>query len=313
MTLLRIATRESKLALTQTQWLAARIEAANPGVATALVRLSTTGDRVQDRPLSQVGGKGLFVKELELALLDGRADIAIHSAKDIPIVVDPKFALAFTAPREDARDAWLSPRYGHPAELPRGAVVGTSSLRRAAQLKAAYPQIETQLLRGNVDTRLAKLDAGQYDAIVLAAAGLHRLQLASRITCYLAEAVMVPAIAQGVLAVEHLASRADMAALIAPLCARDLSAAVVAERALGVVLEGSCEVPLAGHATVTDDVLTLVGLIATPSGSAMARGDIRGPVAEAEALGQRLGERLLKEGGAHIRKLIALHKEQGAA
>jgi hydroxymethylbilane synthase len=313
MTTLRIATRESKLALTQTQWLAQRIEAANPGLATTLVRLTTTGDRVQDRPLAEVGGKGLFVKELEMALLDGRADIAIHSAKDVPIVLDSTFALAFTAPREDARDAWLSPRYAHPADLPAGAVVGTSSLRRAAQLEAAHPHLQTQLLRGNVDTRLAKLDAGQYDAIVLAAAGLNRLGLAKRITALLPVETMLPAIAQGVLAVEHLANRHDVAELIAPLTHADLTAAITAERALGLVLEGSCEVPLAGHASVSNGTLTLHGLIASPDGKQLAQGSTNGAAIHAEALGRDLGARLLAEGGASIRALLPRAKNKGAA
>lgn len=301
---LRIATRESKLALTQTAWLAERIAAANPGLETTLVRLTTTGDRVQDRPLAEVGGKGLFIKELEVALIEGRADIAIHSAKDVPIVVDPTFALAFTAPREDPRDAFLSPRARHPRDLPEGAVVGTSSLRRAAQLRAAFPHLATQLLRGNVDTRLGKLDAGQYDAIVLAAAGLNRLGLAHRITALVPVDEMIPAIAQGVLAVEYLAERSDVETLVAPLLDASLTAAVTAERALGLVLEGSCEVPLGGYATVDGISLSLTGLIAEPSGARMAKGEIVGPVSEARALGLALGERLLGEGGAAIRALL---------
>jgi hydroxymethylbilane synthase len=299
---LRIATRESTLALTQTGQLAARL-APDPA-AIQLVGITTRGDRILDRPLAQVGGKGLFVKELEVALLDGRADIAIHSAKDVPIVLDRTFALAFIAPREDARDAWISSRYAHPRELPVGAVVGTSSLRRAAQLRHAFPGITIRLLRGNVDTRLAKLDAGEFDGILLAAAGLVRLGRADRITNLLSPDLMLPAIAQGVLAVEYLHERTDIGERLVPFLDPHLTAAIESERALGVVLEGSCEIPLAGWAEVAGNTLTLQGLIATPDGNTIVRDSITGPVTDARTLGCRLGEHLLARGGRAIRALL---------
>jgi hydroxymethylbilane synthase len=301
---LRIATRQSQLALTQTRWLAERLVESTPALSYELVGLTTRGDQILDRPLAAVGGKGLFIKELEVALLDGRADIAIHSAKDVPIVLDPAFAVAFVAPREDSADAWISPRYPHPRDLPPGSCVGTSSLRRAAQLRHAFPAIEIRLLRGNVDTRLARAEAQEYDGILLAAAGLHRLGMGERITARLDTDLMLPAIAQGVLAIEYLAARADLGTLMARLTDPALSAAVTAERAMGRVLEGSCEVPLAGLAEVTDGELTLRGLIAMPDGSHVVRDRIAGDPLAAETLGIELGQRLLAQGGAAIRSLL---------
>ena len=295
---LRIATRESQLALTQTRLVAGYLAAANPGLAVELVPMTTKGDRVLDRPLAQVGGKGLFVKELEVAMDEGRADIAVHSLKDVPMVLPPQFALATFGPREVPLDAFVSTRFDSLAAMPAGARVGTSSLRRECQLRRAYPGLDFLPLRGNVNTRLAKLDAGEYDAIILAVAGLKRLGFASRIRGTLDEAI--PAIGQGILAVEHARARDDLARLLAPFEDRDTAAAARAERALGLVVEGSCDVPLGGFATVRGDRLALDAFLGLPDGSRVARDRIEGPVASAEALGTELGRRLLANGGREI-------------
>jgi hydroxymethylbilane synthase len=304
MSLLRIATRQSQLALTQTRHVAALLAARSPDLDCQLVGMTTTGDQVLDRPLAAIGGKGLFVKELEIAMQEGRADCAVHSAKDVPIFLPEGFALSFVAPRVDPQDAWVSTRYASPGDLPAGARVGTSSLRRAAQLRARYPGLVIEALRGNVNTRLTKLDRGDYDGIVLAAAGLRRLGFADRIRTLLEPRESLPAIAQGVLAIEYPERRADLAARFAALSDPGLTACVVAERALGRVLEGSCEVPLGGYATLEAGTLTLDGLIATPDGSRIVRDRMQAPLADAEGLGERLGERLLTLGGEAVRALL---------
>jgi hydroxymethylbilane synthase len=295
---LRIATRESQLALTQTRLVADRLAAADPGLAVELVPMTTKGDRVLDRPLAQVGGKGLFVKELEVAMDEGRADIAVHSLKDVPMVLPPQFALATFGPREVPLDAFVSTRFDSLAAMPAGARVGTSSLRRECQLRRAYPKLDFRPLRGNVNTRLAKLDAGEYDAIILAVAGLKRLGFASRIRRTLDEAI--PAIGQGILAVEHPRGREDLARLLAPFEDRDTAAAARAERALGLVVEGSCDVPLGGFATVRGDRLVLDAFLGLPDGTRVIRDRIEGATASAEALGTELGRRLLANGGREI-------------
>ena len=213
----RIATRESRLAMVQTEMVVAALRARNPGISVEIVGMTTKGDRILDRPLSQVGGKGLFVKELEVAMEDGRADIAVHSMKDVPMVVPPQFALTTFGERETPDDAFVSTRFASLAELPDGAIVGTSSLRRECQLRHAFPRLQLRALRGNVITRLAKLDAGDYHAIILAAAGLTRLGLAGRIRALLPETLAIPAICQGILAIEYRRERADLAALL-PRC-----------------------------------------------------------------------------------------------
>jgi hydroxymethylbilane synthase len=303
MSTLRIATRESQLALTQTRLVAARLGEAHPGLAVELVPMTTKGDRVLDRPLAQVGGKGLFVKELEVALDEGRADIAVHSLKDVPMVIPPQFALATFGPREVPLDAFVSTRHESLAAMPAGARVGTSSLRRECQLRRAYPHLRFLPLRGNVNTRLAKLDAGDYDAVILAAAGLRRLGLAERIRATLADAI--PAIGQGILAVEFVRARDDVARAVAPFEDPDTAAAARAERALGLVVEGSCEVPVGGYAQVRDGVLALEGFVGLPDGSRLVRDRIEGAPASAEALGTTLGHKLLEAGGREILAEIA--------
>ncbi len=303
--LIRIATRESRLALRQTEMVAAALRERHAGLAIETVGMTTRGDQVLDRPLAQVGGKGLFVKELEVALAEGRADIAVHSMKDVPMELAPGFALATFAEREDPRDAFVSPRYASLDALPDGAVVGTSSLRRECQLRRAFPRLAFRPLRGNVNTRLAKLDAGDYDAIILAAAGLRRLGFADRIRACLDESMALPAIGQGILAVEYCRERDDLARVLAPFRDPDTEAAALAERAFGAVAEGSCEVPVGALARVEGAGLCLEGFIGLPDGSRLVRARATGPARDAEALGRGLGERLLAEGGRAIRDALA--------
>jgi len=294
----RIATRESRLALAQTGLVAEALRARHPGVTVDLVPMTTKGDRVLDRPLAQVGGKGLFVKELEVALDEGRADIAVHSMKDVPMVLPPQFVLATFGEREVPLDAFVSNNYASLAEMPAGSRVGTSSLRRECQLRRAHPQLDFRALRGNVNTRLAKLDAGEYDAIILAAAGLRRLGLEARIRGTLDGSI--PAIGQGILAVEFARDRADLAALMAPFEHRDTAIAARAERSVGLVVEGSCDVPLGAFARVARGRIHLEAFVGLPDGTRFAREATEGPVDAPEALGAELGKRLLDAGGREI-------------
>lgn len=294
----RIATRESRLALAQTGLVADALRARHPGLAVALVPMTTKGDRVLDRPLAQVGGKGLFVKELEVALDEGRADIAVHSMKDVPMVLPPQFALVTFGEREVPLDAFVSNRYASLAEMPAGARVGTSSLRRECQLRRAHPKLDFRALRGNVNTRLAKLDAGEYDAIILAAAGLRRLGLEARVRSTLDGSI--PAIGQGVLAVEFVRDRTDLAGLMAPFEHRDTAVAARAERAVGLVVEGSCDVPLGAFARVARGRIHLEAFVGLPDGTRFARESAEGPADAPEALGAQLGRRLLDAGGREI-------------
>lgn len=307
-----IASRESKLALVQTGMIRDRLADLHPGLAVEVLGMTTQGDQILDRPLAQIGGKGLFIKELEVALADGRADIAVHSMKDMPAHLPAGFALITVGDREMPEDAFVSNRYADLAQLPAGAVVGTSSLRRECQLRLKYPGLRIESLRGNVGTRLAKLDSGQYDAIILAAAGLRRLGLADRIRSRLSTEDSLPAIGQGALAIEYREDRSDVAALLAPLTSPDTTATVAAERALGATLLGSCDVPLAGHARVTRDsdgaTLRLEGFIGLPDGSRHLRDSISGRPDDAAALGRALGERLLANGARAILDQLAAAK-----
>ena len=302
---LRIATRESKLAMWQTEHVAARLREAHPGLAIEIVGMTTKGDRILDRPLAQVGGKGLFIKELEVALADDLADIAVHSMKDVPMELPDGFAMLPFGPREDARDAFVSVKHASLAALPAGAVVGTSSLRRECQLRRAYPSLVIKPLRGNVNTRLAKLEAGDYDAIILAAAGLKRLGFGDRIREQLPLTLALPAIGQGILAIEFRADRPDLEALLAPFVDRAALAAAQAERALGLVVEGSCEVPVGGHATVMGAGLVVEGFLGLPDGSRLVREKAEGGAADAAKLGRALGERILARGGREVLDLLA--------
>jgi hydroxymethylbilane synthase len=292
-----IATRESALALWQARHIAARLEALYPGIQVALLGMTTQGDRILDVTLNKIGGKGLFVKELEAALLEGRADLAVHSMKDVPMRLPEGFAIAAITEREDPRDAFVSNHYADLAALPAGAVVGTSSLRREAQLRAAYPALVVKPLRGNVQTRLGKLDAGDYDAIILAAAGLKRLGLGERIRALLSPEQSLPAPGQGALGIEVCADRSDLLALLAPLNHPATAACVTAERAMSLRLDGSCETPLGGFAEIVEDhFVRLRGFVASPDGSKMLRAESNGSRAGAAGLGRQVAELLLSEG-----------------
>jgi len=295
-----IATRESPLALWQARHIQSRLQALYRDIDIALLGMTTQGDRILDVTLNKIGGKGLFVKELEQALADGSADLAVHSLKDVPMVLPEGFALAAIASREDPRDAFVSNHFARLAELPPGSVVGTSSLRREAQLRARFPHLTITPLRGNVGTRLAKLDAGEYDAIVLAAAGLKRLGLGERIRESIAVEDSLPAAGQGALGIEIRADRADLLELLAPLHDASTAACVIAERALARRLNGSCQVPLAAYCEDDDGFLRLRALIARPDGSDLVRAEASGSLASAEALGLKVAELLLIEGAGSI-------------
>ncbi len=297
---LRIATRGSPLALWQAEHVAARLEALHPAIAVSLVTMKTRGDKLLDAPLAKVGGKGLFVKELEAGLLDGRADLAVHSLKDVPVDFPEGLELALVMEREDPRDAFVSNDYASLAAMPAGARVGTSSLRRQMQICAAYPGLEVDWLRGNVNTRLAKLDAGEYDAIILAASGLQRLGFVERIRAPLPPETCLPAIGQGVLGIEIRSDDAELRGLIAPLAHAETTLRVTAERALNATLSGGCQVPIAGYAELDGDDLYLRGLVGEPDGSLILRDEVRGPRARAHDLGVELAERLLEQGADRI-------------
>jgi len=295
-----IATRESRLALWQAEHVRDLLRKLYPACRVELLGMTTRGDQILDRPLAKVGGKGLFVKELETALLDGRADIAVHSMKDVPMELPEPFALVAIGPREVPLDAFVSNKYASLDDLPPGAVVGTSSLRREAQLHARYPYLAVSSLRGNLDTRLRKLDEGQYDAIILAAAGLTRLGLGSRIRSVLAAEVSLPAAGQGALGIEAVASRADVAGWLAPLNDAATAACVRAERAVSRALAGSCEVPLGAYAEHAAGRLRLRGFVATPDGTRMAQAELAGDVADPETLGLALAAELRAQGADAI-------------
>jgi hydroxymethylbilane synthase len=277
-----------------------RLRALYPSCRVELLELTTRGDQILDRTLSKVGGKGLFVKELETALLDGRADLAVHSLKDVPVDLHEPFELSVILERDDPRDAFVSGRHAALDDLPPGAVVGTSSLRREAQLRIAYPQLQVRPLRGNLDTRLAKLDRGDYDAIILAAAGLKRLGLESRIRARLSPEQSLPAAGQGALGIETLAGRADLRAWLAPLASADTTACALAERAVSRMLGGSCQVPLAAYARIEDGQMHVRALVAHPDGSGVIRAEARGPMASAVQLGETAARGLLDKGAAAI-------------
>lgn len=298
-----IATRESRLALWQAEHVRDLLRKLYPACRVELMGMTTRGDQILDRPLAKVGGKGLFVKELETALLDRSADIAVHSMKDVPMVLEPEFALVAIGPREVPYDAFVSNKYGRVEDLPPGAVVGTSSLRREAQLRAMYPYLAVSSLRGNLDTRLRKLDEGQYDAIILAAAGLTRLGLAERIRSTIPAEASLPAAGQGALGIEALAERPEVAAWMAPLNDAGTAACVRAERAVSRALAGSCEVPLGAYAEMAEHAngtLRLRGLVATPDGTRIARAEHSGPAADPEGLGLKLVEDLRAQGANEI-------------
>lgn len=298
---LRIATRESPLALWQAEHVQARLRAAHPGLEVSLVPMTTTGDQLLSGPLSQSGGKGLFVKELEAALLEGRADLAVHSMKDVPAQQPPGLAVVAYLEGEDPRDAFVSNHHASLASLPQGARLGTASLRRQVQARRLRPDLRIEVLRGNVGTRLRKLDEGRHDAILLACAGLMRLGLEARIRERLDPEQFVPAIGQGIVGIECRADDARTRALLAPLHDAASALRLAAERSFNARLGGACQAPIAGHATrLADGRLRLVGLVGTPDGSRLLREEIRGAPAEASAMGEDLADRLLAAGAREI-------------
>ena len=301
---LRIATRKSALALWQAEHVKTGLEVHHPGLEVKLVTMTTQGDRVLDSPLARIGGKGLFVKELETALLEGRADIAVHSMKDVPVELPEGLELARILAREDPRDAFVSNDYADWEALPQGAVVGTSSLRRQSQLRALRPDLQIRDLRGNVNTRLAKLDRGDYAAVILACAGLKRLGFAERIRSEIAPQVILPAMGQGAIGIECRREDPGVQALIEPLGHAHTAQRVAAERALNAALQGGCQVPIGGYAEIEHGVIVLRGLVGRPDGSEVVHGVISGRPEDGEELGRVLADDLLSRGADAILKAL---------
>ncbi len=297
---IRIATRKSPLAMWQAEFVKAELERIHSGLTVELLPMSTKGDVILDTPLAKVGGKGLFVKELEVAMLEDRADIAVHSMKDVPVDFPEGLGLQVICEREDPRDAFVSNTYKTIAELPQGAVVGTSSLRRQCQIRAARPDLVIKDLRGNVGTRLAKLDSGDYDAIILAAAGLIRLKLDERIASFISAEDSLPANGQGAVGIECRMNDERVKALLAPLEHLETRYRVFAERAMNTRLEGGCQVPIGAYAEIEGDTLSLRGLVGNPDGSQVIEGAVSGPKTDAVALGEALAEDLLSRGAKTI-------------
>ena len=301
-----IASRESALAMWQAEHIRDRLRALYPQTSVSILGMTTQGDQILNVTLAKIGGKGLFVKELETALENGSADIAVHSLKDVPMNLPEGFMLACICEREDPRDAFVSNNYANLEALPAGSVVGTSSLRRESQLRQRFSHLKIEPLRGNVQTRLRKLDEGQYAAIILAAAGLKRLGLGDRIRSIISSNDSLPAVGQGALGIECLASRADLKDVLAPLHHADTAACVLAERAMSRVLQGSCQVPLGGFAEVAGDTLRMRGFVATPDGTRLLRAERTGSMSDPEALGKAVAQELLAQGGGEILAALAL-------
>lgn len=304
-----IASRESLLAMWQAKHIKSRLNELYPQTEVSILGMTTRGDQILDQSLSKIGGKGLFIKELEQALEDGRADIAVHSMKDMPMNVPEGFQLAAITEREDPRDAFVSNKYNDLNDLPDGSIVGTSSLRRESQLRAQFPHLQVQPLRGNVQTRLRKLDDGQYDAIILAAAGLKRLELSDRITALLTPEQSLPAVGQGALGIECRDDRPDLVELLQPLHHAQTANCVEAERAMSRVLGGSCQVPLGAFAEIIEGRLELRGFVAQPDGTRMVSDKLSGQPESGIALGQQLAEILIKHGADKI--LASIVTEDG--
>lgn len=297
---IRIGTRKSKLALAQSRWVASRLREAWPGLEVELVKITTKGDKILDVPLAKVGGKGLFVKEIEQALLEEEVDLAVHSLKDVPAEVPQGLEVSVFPVREDPRDAVISASGKGLSDLPEGARVGTSSLRRMAQIRAMWPGLDIVSLRGNLDTRIRKLDDGEFDCIILASAGLNRLDLAHRITERLDTEVMLPAIGQGALGIEFRTDDRQTRKLLAPLHHEETALCVRAERAFLDRLEGGCQVPIGGYCTLEGGRLHLEGLVADESGKRVIRRSAEGDTSNPEAVGMGLAEEILQAGGREI-------------
>ncbi|HFD4267053.1 TPA: hydroxymethylbilane synthase [Vibrio parahaemolyticus] len=305
---IRIATRKSPLALWQAHFVKDALQATHPGLEVELVTMVTKGDVILDTPLAKVGGKGLFVKELEVAMLEDRADLAVHSMKDVPVDFPEGLGLVTICEREDPRDAFVSNTYSSIDELPQGAVVGTCSLRRQCQLKEYRPDIIIKELRGNVGTRLGKLDAGEYDAIILAAAGLKRLKLEDRIRSFIEPEQSLPAVGQGAVGIECRVDDERLLKLLEPLNHKDTADRVLCERAMNLTLDGGCQVPIGSYALLEGDEIWLRALVGEPDGSEIVRGEVRGHRKDGEALGIQLANELLDNGARDIlTKLYADH------
>lgn len=295
-----IASRESALAMWQAKHIQARLQALYPQCDVQILGMTTTGDQILDSPLARIGGKGLFVKELETALENGSADLAVHSMKDVPMNLPEGFALVATGEREDPRDAFVSNQFDSLAALPHGSIVGTSSLRRQSQIQARFPHLKIESLRGNVQTRLRKLDEGQYAAIILAAAGLIRLGLGDRIRGFIAPEDSIPAVGQGALGIEINANRTDLIDILAPLNHKDTQLCVEAERSFSRALAGSCTVPLGAYAQRTGDTISITGFVASVDGQQMLRDTVTGQAQAAEQLGKHLAAQLVSRGADKI-------------
>lgn len=301
---LRIATRKSPLALWQAEHVRNALRALHPGLSVELVEMTTKGDKILDTPLAKIGGKGLFVKELEQGMLENQADLAVHSMKDVPVELPEGLHLPVIMAREEPFDAFVSQHHAGLDELPQGAHVGTASLRRQCQILRLRPDLRISPLRGNVGTRLGKLDSGEFDAIILAAAGLKRLGLEDRIRRVVTPDAILPAIGQGAIGIECRRDDPEVAALIAPLDDLATHTRVLAERALNRRLEGGCQVPIAGFAELAGEELYLRGLVGSPDGKKILRGEFRAPATEAEALGKQVAEDLLAQGAEHLLKAL---------
>ncbi|MFU2047316.1 hydroxymethylbilane synthase [Avibacterium gallinarum] len=304
--LLKIATRRSPLALWQANYIKDRLTQLYPQLTVELVPMVTKGDVILDTPLAKIGGKGLFVKELENALLNGEADIAVHSMKDVPMQFPEGLGLSVICKREDPRDAFVSNSYRTLDELPEGAVVGTSSLRRQCQLKALRPDLNIQSLRGNVGTRLSKLDNGEYDAIILASAGLIRLGMADRIASFIDTETSLPAAGQGAVGIECRTDDVETQQLLAPLADAETTACVLAERAMNNHLQGGCQVPIAGYAVIRDNQLYLKALVGKTDGSLIIRAENQSAVENSQELGVQVAESLLKQGADEILQALGI-------
>lgn len=301
---LKIATRQSPLALWQAEHIRARLQELHPYLTVELVKFVTQGDKILDTPLAKIGGKGLFVKELEAALLDGRADLAVHSMKDVPMALPEGLTLAVICEREDPLDAFVSNTFEKFADLPQGARVGTSSLRRKSQILKQRPDLKIIDLRGNVGTRLGKLDDGQYDAIILASAGLKRLGLEQRIRHTIEPNVSLPAVGQGALGLECRADDQDVLALIQPLLHIETDVCVRAERAFNAYLEGGCQVPIAGYATLQDGKIHIEGRVGSVDGQTLLRAEMTDEAHNAQQLGENLARNLLEQGAGDLLKAL---------
>ncbi|WP_035359162.1 hydroxymethylbilane synthase [Acinetobacter calcoaceticus] len=301
---LKIATRQSPLALWQAEYIRARLQELHPDLTVELVKFVTQGDKILDTPLAKIGGKGLFVKELEAALLDGRADLAVHSMKDVPMALPEGLTLAVICEREDPLDAFVSNQFEKFADLPQGAKVGTSSLRRKSQILKQRPDLQIIDLRGNVGTRLAKLDDGEYDAIILASAGLKRLGLSERIRHCLTPDISLPAVGQGALGLECRAADSEVLALIQPLLHQETDVCVRAERAFNAYLEGGCQVPIAGYATLHNGQIHIEGRVGSADGQTLLRAELTDEASNAQQLGENLARNLLDQGAGELLKAL---------